>query len=206
MVAKVVFYPFLSIGCSHSCSPGWHTQQINFVLAYPQAPLETLCTWLSPRDLPWQTVQIHQPEYVLELVRNLYGQKQAGRVWNKFLHKGLLKAGFTQSSINECVYYRGRTIFLVYVDDGLFFALTANNIDKAIKDIKDQGYNISNEGEIDDYLGVKIEKKGNTVTLMQPHLIDQILEDTGLSACLQASANTSTCLRTPRTEPRGQAT
>ena len=50
------------------------------------------------------------------------------------------------------------------------------------KDIKDQGYNISDKGEIDDYLGVKIEKKGNTVTLTQPHLIDQILEDTGLSA------------------------
>ena len=83
-------------------------------------------------------------EYILKLVRNLYGQKQAGRVWNKFLHKGLLKAGFTQLSINKCVYYRGRTIFLVYIDDGLFFALAAaDSIDKAIKDIKDQGYNIS---------------------------------------------------------------
>ena len=28
-----------------------------------------------------------------------------------------------------------------------------------IKDIKDQGYNISDEGEIDEYLGVKIKKK-----------------------------------------------
>ena len=44
-------------------------------------------------------------ENILKLVRNLYGQKQeAGRVWNEFLHKGLLKASFTQSLIDKCVY------------------------------------------------------------------------------------------------------
>ena len=51
-------------------------------------------------------------------------------------------------------------IFLVYVDNSLFFApAAAANIDKPIKDVKEQGYNISDEGEIDDYLGVKIKKK-----------------------------------------------
>ena len=35
-------------------------------------------------------------EYVLKIVKNLYGQKQAGRVWNKHLVAKLLLAGFTQ--------------------------------------------------------------------------------------------------------------
>ena len=34
-----------------------------------------------------QGIHHGRQEYVLELVRNLYGQKQAGRVWNKHLAK-----------------------------------------------------------------------------------------------------------------------
>ena len=30
----------------------------------------------------------------LELLKNIYGQKKSGRVWNKYLVKGLLKIGF----------------------------------------------------------------------------------------------------------------
>ena len=109
-------------------------------------------------------------EYVLELVKNLYGQKQAGRVWNKHLHKGLLDIGFQQSSINnECVYYRRSMIFLVYVDDRLFFAPNDDNIERAIKDIRAAGCDISDKGEINDYLGVKIERKDKEICLTQPH-------------------------------------
>ena len=31
---------------------------------------------------------------VLQLIKNLYGQKQAGRVWNKHLHSKLEQIGF----------------------------------------------------------------------------------------------------------------
>ena len=70
-------------------------------------------------------------DYVLQLVKNLYGQKQAGRVWNQYLHKGLMKAGFSQSKVDECVYYREGLVFMVYVDDGIFVAKKQNLIYKA---------------------------------------------------------------------------
>jgi Reverse transcriptase (RNA-dependent DNA polymerase) len=39
--------------------------------------------------------------YVLELKKNLYGQKQAGQVWYKHLSQGLIKLGFKQSNIDD---------------------------------------------------------------------------------------------------------
>jgi hypothetical protein len=59
--------------------------------------------------------------HVLRLINNLYGQNQAGRVWNQHLAKGLIKAGFMASKVDECIFYKGNTIFIVYVDDGIFF-------------------------------------------------------------------------------------
>ena len=43
-------------------------------------------------------------DYVLKLEKNLYGQKQAGRVWYLHLKKNLLKLGFKPSQHDECVF------------------------------------------------------------------------------------------------------
>ena len=45
---------------------------------------------------------INRKELALKLNKNLYGQKQAGRVWNKFLVEKLQKVGFVQSKYEEC--------------------------------------------------------------------------------------------------------
>jgi hypothetical protein len=39
--------------------------------------------------------------HVLKLLKNLYGQKQAGRVWNQHLVKGLKSIGFKQSKVGR---------------------------------------------------------------------------------------------------------
>eukprot|EP00978_Attheya_sp_CCMP212_P026333 scaffold86388_cov51-Attheya_sp.AAC.1 len=49
-------------------------------------------------------------DYVLQLHRNVYGQKQAGRVWNHYLVNKLVnELKFKKSEIDECVFYRGKT-------------------------------------------------------------------------------------------------
>jgi hypothetical protein len=47
-------------------------------------------------------------------------QKQADRVWNQHLHKGLVQMGFRQSKIDEYVHYHGSTVFFCNVDDSVF--------------------------------------------------------------------------------------
>ena len=73
--------------------------------------------------------------HILKLLKNLYGQKQAGRVWNQFLQEQLIKLGFEQSAIDECLYYCGSLLFIIYVDDGILASSNKEEIEKAIKDI-----------------------------------------------------------------------
>ena len=59
---------------------GWHTQQVDYVAAYTQAPIDRDMYMEFPRGF---TVPggVDRKAFVLKLHRNLYGQKQAGRVW-----------------------------------------------------------------------------------------------------------------------------
>jgi Reverse transcriptase (RNA-dependent DNA polymerase) len=154
---------------------GWHTRQIDFVLAYPQADIECDLYMEVP---PGFHVRGSRKDWALKLKKNLYGQKQAGRVWNQHLHVRLTeKLGFTQSAIDPCVYYRGTLIMMVYVDDNVLVSPDASEIEQVIADLK-QHFNITDEGEIDDYLGVKVERlPDGSIKLSQPHLIDSILKD-----------------------------
>ena len=56
----------------------WITRQIDFVLAYPQADVECDLFMEIPRMC---NVDGNKKEHVLKLKKNLYGSKQAGKVW-----------------------------------------------------------------------------------------------------------------------------
>jgi hypothetical protein len=54
----------------------------------------------------------------------------------------LLKIGSVQSKIDECVFYRNTVTFIVYVDDGIFAAITDSDIDDAFKDLTNAGLDL----------------------------------------------------------------
>jgi hypothetical protein len=55
------------------------------------------------------------------------------------------------------------------------------SIDNIIQELKNQMFNVTNEGQIKDYLRVRIEKLNDGKSKMsQHHLIQQILEDLNL--------------------------
>jgi hypothetical protein len=117
--------------------------------------------------------------HCLKLLRNIYCQKQAGRVWQQHLFEGLREMGFKQSETDECVFYRGTTEFMVYTDDGIFCGPDKEEIDCPIKEMGVR-FNITDKGTIDEYLGVKVTHlPDGRITLTQLHLIDSIINDTG---------------------------
>ena len=68
---------------------------------------------------------LSKTDYALLLHGNVYGQKQAARVWNKYLTKCLVtQARFVQSKMDECVFYKGNVIYVLYTDDSILFATT----------------------------------------------------------------------------------
>jgi hypothetical protein len=168
----------------------WHTRQCDFVLAYPQAPIEFYLYMELPKGI--QLSSGNSKTDVLRLIKNLYGQNQVGRVWPQHLTKGLRQAGFMASKVDECVFYKVRTIFIVYVDDGIFFGPDLKEIEQAMKDLDAQGFNLDLMGDVNDYLGVNFEILADgRVKMSQPQLIEQILKDVGLSQ--GANAKSTPC-------------
>lgn len=102
----------------------------------------------------------------LKILKNIYGQKQAGRTWSKHLTKGLLSIDFVRSAADECIYYKGATIFKVYVDDGIFLSQNGKEIDDCIGSMQ-AIFNLTDEGDISEYLGIKVERTldGKKITL-----------------------------------------
>ena len=68
-------------------------------------------------------------------------------------------------------------MFLVYVDDGILIGPDKEDINSIFKELRALNYDITDEGDLKDYLGVDIERSGNEVHLSQPKLINQILQD-----------------------------
>jgi hypothetical protein len=109
-------------------------------------------------------------KYVLKLIKNLYGQKQAGKVWYDRLKERLTKLGFTQSKLDECVFYYRKTIFLVYTDDTILLGPDKEEIEKILK-ILSKNFKVEDQGTLNDYLGVNIERrKDGKLEMMQPTL------------------------------------
>ena len=72
-------------------------------------------------------------------------------------------------------------MYALYIDDSILGAPTHKELDAAIKAIQDTKLHITLEGDLTDFLGVKIERKStNEIIITQSHLIDNILNDLGL--------------------------
>jgi Reverse transcriptase (RNA-dependent DNA polymerase) len=85
----------------------WKMRQLDYVLAFPQAPAEREMYMKIPKGIRVDS----DVEYVLKVEKNLYGQKQAGRVWNRHLVQKLIQnVGFRQSEIDECLFYKGKAM------------------------------------------------------------------------------------------------
>ena len=103
---------------------------------------------------------------------------KAGRVWNKYLIDKLIDIGFKRSIVDESVFFRGNDIYALYTDDSILAGPDEDELNKVIQDMQAIGLDLTEEGDITDFLGVNIERKADgTDHLTQPQLIDQILRD-----------------------------
>lgn len=155
----------------------WKVRQIDYVQAYTQADAETDLLYMKiPKGYTIEGADVN--DYVLAIKKNIYGQKQAGRVWNQHLVQRLQQAGFQQSKVDDCVFYYGRCIYMLYTDDSILAGPTDEELETAITSIKKVGLEITVDTTVTDFLGVKItDKNDGTYELTQPQLINQILKD-----------------------------
>jgi len=163
--------PLLTLAAVH----GWHTTQIDCVLAFPQAPVERETCMEVPKgiDAPGADRNLD----VLKLNRNVCGQKQAGRVWNKHLVDKLVnKVGFAQSKVDECVFFKGSVVCVLHTDDSIIAGPSKREVDDTVEAVRKAKLDIAVEGDIQDFLGVNIDRHDDgSIQFSQPHLIDKIM-------------------------------
>jgi Reverse transcriptase (RNA-dependent DNA polymerase). len=149
------------------------SRKVDYVQAFPQVPLEDEDVYM---ELPaGYTVKSANKNVVLKLKKNLYGLKQAAYNWHELLKSGLLKLGFKQSQVEPCLFMKQDIVCLLYVDDTLFFSTDDKLIDKHISALQSLQFELTDEGDVDTFLGVKLTNNPDgSITMTQPAMTDQV--------------------------------
>ena len=80
--------------------------------------------------------------------------------------------GLRSSDIDEYLFYRGQSVFVLYTDDSILAGPDSSELDKILEDMKIVGLKLTVEGDISDFLGVQIDRtEDRGFHLSQPHLI-----------------------------------
>ena len=158
----------------HSIMKGRYSKQMDFILAYPHTPAKVKFK-----------KGIIKKTHILNLIKNLYGQKQAGRVWNNYLRKGLSEKGFVPSKWDPCLYYQRKVSLLEYIDDCVMFSPMEKELNKVMEEMRNSSrkFKVEDLGNAKDFLGIQVCKyKDRTIELTQPKLIESILQDLNFQA------------------------
>ena len=160
---------------------GLATKQVDFSNAFAQADVKEKVYVELPKGFEPPS----DGDHVLKLNKSLYGLRQAPLNWFEYLSVGLRKHGFEPSKLDPCLFIHKEVICLVYVDDCLFFARNATNIDIILEKLKNYNFVFTVEKSVEAFLGVQVDVDEETgvVKMSQPGLIDKIVKTVGLSNC-----------------------
>ena len=115
------------------------------MLAYMQAPAEVPLYMKFPQgyDSKYLPEGVTKGSHVLKLLRNICSNKAAGRVWNKYLDKGLQEVGFKPSKVDPCLYYKEGVILLIDIDNCILMGTTDAVIDEAVHVLRSSKQNVA---------------------------------------------------------------
>ena len=126
----------------------------------------------------------------LRLIKSLYGLKQAPKTFFDKLKTGVERQGFQQSQMDACLFMKKNIICLVYVYDMISASPDSEAIECEITglgvsiDKQRHQFQLSDEGEVGDFLGIRIEKLGpHKFNLTQTGLINKVLKASDMETC-----------------------
>ncbi|KAL7475869.1 hypothetical protein ACHAW6_001765 [Cyclotella cf. meneghiniana] len=129
-------------------------------MANTQAPIEMDLYMEFPHGI--ETTEGNAKDYVLKLLANICGQKQARRVWNQYL--------------------RDDIIFIMYPDDGIISGTSNDQLSHVIKELMDIGLQIENESHQVYDVGVIMKcPLDGSYKFSQSTLLDSIITNVGLT-------------------------
>ena len=131
-------------------------------------------------------------DYVLKLLKTLYGLKQSPREWNSAIDSLLRKLDFNSLDSENCIYhgvFNGRRCFVVLYVDDIIFGCPDNETMVKLKAAINSVYKMSDKGEISFFLNMHVvrNREERTITLHQMQKVDKLLEELDMKECNPAS-------------------
>ena len=123
---------------------------------------------------------------ICQLIKTLYGLKQAGREWNHEFDSKMRKCGYARLQSDPYVYMwhigEDFAIIAVWVDDLLIFATTIDLQDKARTDIVKE-WEVTDLGEPQKIIGIEIMRTPECIMISLSKYIELILRKEGHEHC-----------------------
>ncbi|KAF1322235.1 Integrase catalytic core protein, partial [Globisporangium splendens] len=180
--APVVKYVTLRMVIGLAKLFGWPVDQLDVVTAFLYDEMKELVYILIPEGM-----EVEADFDCLELLKSIYGLKQASRVWNETFDEYVRSTGFEVSKFDPCLYIK-RTgnhcvLLLVYVDDVIVTRSSADPIAEAKSQLKKR-FEMTDSGACKFVLGIElVDHEDGGVTLCQRRYIDDILKRFGMQDC-----------------------
>ena len=153
---------------------------VDVVGAYLNGTLKETIYMIQPPDYDDGTGRVCQ------LLRPLYGLKQAGRAWNEELNEKFLEMGFTRLFSDQCIYIchqdQNLAIASVHIDDITILGSDISAIEQTKSDLK-KHFTITDLGEAKQVVGLELERDlgEGTLKISQKQYIKRILEKFGMA-------------------------
>lgn len=173
-----------------AAAKGWVAEQVDFVCAYLNAPIDELIYMRPPPGLlelcadrlsTADRAILESGKGVLRLKKALYGLKQAGRLWYETVRAKLIELGFKPTETDPCVFVGNGIIFPLYVDDGMLYAEDHTTIDALLVKLG-ATFDINRLGAPRHFLGWRISTGPDGIKIDQGHYVEALNEAYGNGA------------------------
>ena len=180
--SPVVKYVTLRMVVGLSKYFGWPLDQLDVVTAFLYGVMKEQVFCSIPEG-----VEIDSKFDCLELVKAIYGLKQASRVWNETFDEFVCSIGFQVSAYDPCLYLKtieGHCVLLlVYVDDVLVTGSSTDLIARTKSDLKTR-FEMTDSGKCAFVLGIElVDGPDGSVTMCQRRYVDDILKRFAMDEC-----------------------
>uniref|UniRef100_H3H7L6 CCHC-type domain-containing protein n=1 Tax=Phytophthora ramorum TaxID=164328 RepID=H3H7L6_PHYRM len=161
---------------------GWPLNQLDVVTAFLYGVMKEVVFCVVPEG-----VELDGGFDCLELVKAIYGLKQASRVWNETFDEFMCSIGFQVSAFDPCLYIKvvdGHCVLvLVYVDDVLITGSSPELIARTKTDLKTR-FEMTDSGKCAFVLGIElVDGPDGSVTMCQRRYVDDILKRFAMDEC-----------------------
>uniref|UniRef100_A0AAV1TBG1 Polyprotein n=1 Tax=Peronospora matthiolae TaxID=2874970 RepID=A0AAV1TBG1_9STRA len=165
----------------------WPLDQLDVVTAFLYGVMKEKVYCVVPEG-----VEMDGDFDCLELVKAIYGLKQASRVWNETFDEFVCSIGFEASAFDPCLYIKvvdGHCVLvLVYVDDVLVTGSSLELIAQTKADLKTR-FEMTDSGKCTFVLGIElVDESDGSVTMCQRRYVNDILKRFGMDECKATSS------------------